>query len=91
MGFFYAKGYRIKGGSLMGQVITPGRGLDFGPYMTDSIVKVDFDKLRNYRLSRTTAQLQKDGLGAVLLFEPHNVRYTTAFNVPPYGRLEPRW
>ena len=75
----------------MGQVITPGRGLDFGPYMTDSIVKVDFDKLRNYRLSRTTAQLQKDGLGAVLLFEPHNVRYTTGFNVPPYGRLEPRW
>lgn len=75
----------------MGQVNTVGRGLDFGPYMTDSIIKVDFDKLRNYRLGRARAQMEKEKLDALLLFEPHNVRYTTGFNVPTYGHLEPRW
>ena len=43
----------------MGQVNVQGRGLDFGPYMTDSIVKIDFDELRNYRLARVRAQNKK--------------------------------
>ena len=67
------------------------RGLDFGPYMTDTITKIDFEKLRNYRLERTRAQMKKEGIGALLLFEPHNVRYTIGFNVPTYAHLEPRW
>jgi len=65
--------------------------LDFGPFMTDDIVKIDMERLRNYRLERTRAQMRREGLGALLLFEPHNVRYTTGFRVPTYGWLEPRW
>lgn len=44
-------------------------------------VRVDFERLRTYRLGRTRRMLEQEGLGALLLFETSNIRYTTATQI----------
>jgi Xaa-Pro dipeptidase len=39
--------------------------------------RVDFDRLRRYRLSRAKASLEASECGAFLLFDFYNIRYTT--------------
>ncbi|MBB5157181.1 M24 family metallopeptidase [Saccharopolyspora phatthalungensis] len=39
--------------------------------------RVDFARLRNYRLNRAKAALEASGCGAFLLFDFYNIRYTT--------------
>lgn len=39
--------------------------------------RVDFGRLRDYRLGRAQAALDKSGCGAFLLFDFYNIRYTT--------------
>lgn len=39
--------------------------------------RVDFDRLREYRLSRAKAALESSDCGAFLLFDFYNIRYTT--------------
>ena len=39
--------------------------------------RVDFDRLRGYRLARARAALEASGCGAFLLFDFYNIRYTT--------------
>jgi len=39
--------------------------------------RVDFDRLRTYRLARAKASLEASGCGAFLLFDFYNIRYTT--------------
>jgi len=39
--------------------------------------RVDFDRLRRYRLARAKASLEASGCGAFLLFDFYNIRYTT--------------
>jgi Xaa-Pro dipeptidase len=43
--------------------------------------RVDFDRLRNYRLARTRQQMESAGLAALLLFETSNIRYTTSTTI----------
>jgi Xaa-Pro aminopeptidase len=43
--------------------------------------RVDFDRLRRYRLSRAREQMEADGLGALLLFETSNIRYVTSTQI----------
>jgi len=43
--------------------------------------RVDFERLRQYRLARVREQLELHGLGAVLLFETSNIRYATATQI----------
>jgi Xaa-Pro dipeptidase len=43
--------------------------------------RVNFDRLRDYRLSRVRQQLEAHGLGALLLFETSNIRYATATQI----------
>ncbi|NNC41348.1 MAG: aminopeptidase P family protein [Acidimicrobiia bacterium] len=43
--------------------------------------RVDFGRLRDYRLARVREQLEVSGLGALLLFETSNIRYTTSTNI----------
>ena len=43
--------------------------------------RVDFERLRTYRLDRVRSQLEKHGLGALLLFETSNIRYATATQI----------
>ena len=44
-------------------------------------IRVDFERLRQYRLGRVREQLEAFDLGAVLLFETSNIRYTTATQI----------
>ena len=43
--------------------------------------RVDFERLRQYRLARVRAMLEEFDLGAVLLFETSNIRYATATQI----------
>jgi len=50
---------------------TPGHmGVDFE-------TRVDFDRLRNYRLARARAALEASDVAAVLLFDFYNIRYVS--------------
>src|SRR4051812_21960124 len=52
-------------------LMTPGQiGVDYEK-------RVDFDRLRKYRLARAQAALEASGCGAFLLFDFYNIRYTT--------------
>jgi Xaa-Pro aminopeptidase len=44
-------------------------------------VRVDFERLRQYRLDRTREALKRSGLGALLLFETSNIRYATGTHI----------
>ncbi len=43
--------------------------------------RVDFDRLRNYRVARVREQLEQTDLGGVLLFETSNIRYLTSTHI----------
>jgi Xaa-Pro dipeptidase len=56
----------------------------FGPVMNtpghmgvDFEMRVDFDRLRNYRLARAREVLEKSEFGAMLLFDFYNIRYVS--------------
>ena len=44
-------------------------------------VRVDFERLRQHRIARVRQQLEASDLGAVLLFETSNIRYTTSTQI----------
>ncbi|MGH2663562.1 MAG: M24 family metallopeptidase [Actinomycetota bacterium] len=44
-------------------------------------IRVDFDRLRRYRLQRTQEALEGSDLGALLLFETSNIRYVTGTHI----------
>lgn len=43
--------------------------------------RVDFERLRKHRIARTRQMLEKEDLGALLLFETSNIRYTTSTQI----------
>ncbi|HQU27272.1 MAG TPA: hypothetical protein PLS29_09620, partial [Acidimicrobiales bacterium] len=52
-------------------IATPGfHGVDFE-------TRVDFDRLRAYRLARARESLERSDLGALLLFDFYNIRYVS--------------
>jgi len=58
----------------------PGRmGVDFEE-------RVDFARLRGYRLSRATGALDASGLGALLVFDNNNIRYLTGVAIGEWTR-----
>ena len=48
--------------------------------------RVDFTRLRAYRLSRARAALDASDLGAVLLFDINNIRYVSATMIGEWAR-----
>ena len=48
--------------------------------------RVDFDRLRSYRLARARAALDKSQCGALLLFDVNNIRYVTATKIGEWER-----
>ena len=48
--------------------------------------RVDFDRLRRTRLERTKSQLTGSDLGALLLFDPNNLRYVTSTAIGTWER-----
>jgi Xaa-Pro aminopeptidase len=54
--------------------------------------RIDFPKLRQERLDRAKAALEQSDLGAVLLFDPNNIRYVTSTHVGEWARdKNARW
>ena len=48
--------------------------------------RVNFDRLRSYRLSRARDALERSDLGAVLCFDMNNIRYLTSTNIGEWAR-----
>ena len=66
--------------ALAGVPPSPGRmNVDFEE-------RVDFTRLRAYRLSRARAALDASDLGAVLLFDINNIRYVSATMIGEWAR-----
>ena len=54
--------------------------------------RIDFDRLRTDRLARAKASLEASDLGALLLFDPNNIRYVTSTHVGEWARdKNARW
>ncbi len=49
-----------------------------GTFAVDREQRVDFDRLRQYRVSRLNQQLEKYKMGAILCFDMNNIRYVTS-------------
>jgi Xaa-Pro aminopeptidase len=48
--------------------------------------RIDFDRLRSDRLARAQAALRETDLGALLLFDPNNIRYVTSTHIGEWAR-----
>jgi Xaa-Pro aminopeptidase len=48
--------------------------------------RVDFERLRSDRLERAQAALEASDLGALLLFDPNNIRYVTSTHIGEWAR-----
>jgi Xaa-Pro aminopeptidase len=48
--------------------------------------RVDFARLRSDRLERARAALRESALGALLLFDPNNIRYVTSTHIGEWAR-----
>ena len=48
--------------------------------------RIDFPRLRRERLERAQAALRESDLGALLLFDPNNIRYTTSTHIGEWAR-----
>jgi Xaa-Pro aminopeptidase len=57
-----------------------------GQMAVDFEERVDFRRLHNYRLARTRAALANSGLGAVLTFDQHNIRYISSTVIGEWAR-----
>ena len=57
-----------------------------GHMQVDFEQRVDFRRLHDYRLARTRAALAQSGLGALLCFDQHNIRYVTSTVIGEWAR-----
>ena len=62
---------------------------NFGIAGMDWQQRVNWDRLREYRIERARKMMKKHGLGAVLCMYDENVRYITATLTPGWSRLKP--
>jgi Xaa-Pro aminopeptidase len=54
--------------------------------------RIDFDRLRSDRLARARQALDASDLGALLLFDPNNIRYVTSTHIGEWARdKNARW
>ncbi len=57
-----------------------------GHTQVDFEERVDFRRLHDYRLARVRDALARSGLGALLSFDQHNIRYTTSTVIGEWAR-----
>src|SRR5437588_6579545 len=57
-----------------------------GSMSVDFEERVNFDRLRGYRLARAREALERSELGAVLCFDMNNIRYITSTNIGEWAR-----
>src|SRR5918912_893010 len=61
----------------------------FGTVGTDWQERIDWARLRTYRIERARERMKAAGLGAVLCMYDENIRYITATLTPGWCRLKP--
>ena len=71
------------------QHITERPMANFGMVGVDWQERVNWDRLRKYRLERARERMKAHGLGALLLMYDENVRYVTSTLTPGWNRLKP--
>ena len=64
-------------------------GANFGIAGMDWQQRVNWDRLREYRIERARTMMKKHGLGAMLCMYDENVRYITGTLTPGWNRLKP--
>ena len=74
-----------------GNGIDPGHRWDRpiqapGHTQVDFEERVDFHRLHAYRLGRTRQALARSGLGALLVFDQHNIRYISGTVIGEWAR-----
>src|SRR6266571_881869 len=62
---------------------------NFGTVGVDWQERVNWDRLRKYRLERARERMKAHNLGALLLMYDENVRYVTSTLTPGWNRLKP--
>src|SRR5512133_1827167 len=58
----------------------------WGTMAVDWETRVDYERLRAYRLGRAKEQLEKNEIGAFLCFDFNNIRYITGVTVGEWAR-----
>jgi Xaa-Pro dipeptidase len=58
----------------------------WGTMGVDFEARVDFDRLRRYRIARARQALEQSELGALLLFDVNNIRYVTSTKIGEWER-----
>jgi Xaa-Pro dipeptidase len=64
-------------------------GANFGIAGMDWQQRVNWDRLRKYRIERAREMMKKHGLGAMLCMYDENCRYITGTLTPGWNRLKP--
>src|ERR671924_2362204 len=64
-------------------------GANFGIAGLDWQQRVNWDRMRTYRLERARERMKAHGLGAVLCMYDENCRYLTGTLTPGWNRLKP--
>jgi Xaa-Pro aminopeptidase len=59
----------------------------FGKMGTDREERINYERLRDYRLARTREQMAKAGIGTLVTWEPWNIRYISGV----YVTIPTRW
>ena len=62
---------------------------NFGITGVDWQQRINWDRLRNYRLERARQKMKEHGIGAMLLMYDENIRYVTSTLTPGWNRLKP--
>ena len=62
---------------------------NFGTVGMDWQQRVNWDRLRTYRLERAREMMKAHGLSALVLMYDENVRYVTGTLTPGWNRLKP--
>src|SRR5947199_7499754 len=57
-----------------------------GHTQVDFEERVDFRRLHGYRVARTREALARSGLGALLVFDQHNIRYISGTVIGEWAR-----
>src|SRR5207244_842222 len=65
------------------------RMVSFGTVGTDWQERIDWARLRQYRIERARERMKAHGLGAMLCMYDENIRYITATLTPGWCRLKP--
>lgn len=60
--------------------------MSYGSTEVDFELRIDFSRLRSDRLANSREQLKKAGVGALVCFDPDNIRYITSTTIGEWAR-----